>query len=93
MNIAQEDGVKERGREGSGQIHFPNPASVTGIQSQVIFQNPCKGRMVRACVEIRARCVAQAFRELIQQGPVFHQIEGTGKTGKNGGIQNEGRGW
>ena len=31
MHIAQEDGVKERGREGSGQIHFSYPASMTGI--------------------------------------------------------------
>jgi hypothetical protein len=86
MNIAQENGVKERGREGSGEIHFPNPVGMPGIQRQVIFQNPCKGRAIRACVEIRARGVAQASGELIQQGTVFHQIEGTGKTGKNGGI-------
>ena len=86
MNIAQEDGVEERSGEGSGQINLPNPTGMLGMPVQIILQNPCKGWAVRAGVEIRTRGIAQGLGELIQKSPVFHQIEGTGKTGKDGGV-------
>ena len=89
MDVAQKNCVKELGPEVCAKTGFLEASTVPGAQAKILRKNRGEGGPVAPGMQIRSGGVAVAERKVIEQCPVLDQVKGTGKPGKNGGIQQQ----